>query len=70
MRPVASEINIWRSAQAMVKRYGADAAAHSAMRADERLAVGDLDGQATWMRIVRAIEQLQSGEPGPGAIVP
>lgn len=64
MRPVASEINIWRSAQAMVKRYGADAAAHAAMRADELLAAGDLDGQAAWKRILAAIEALQQAAAG------
>ncbi len=37
------------------------------MRADELLEAGDLDGQAVWKRIIRAIEELQGrGPPGDG----
>lgn len=36
------------------------------MRADERLAAGDLDGQAAWKRILAAIEGLQKAAPGDG----
>lgn len=34
------------------------------MQADTLLAAGDLDGSATWRKIVKAIEVLQSTEPG------
>ena len=30
------------------------------MRADERLAAGDVEGEAVWLRIVKAIEELLS----------
>ncbi len=32
------------------------------MRADERLAAGDMEGQAVWLRIVKAIGELLSEE--------
>ncbi len=32
------------------------------MRADERLAAGDMEGEAVWIRIVKAIEELLSEE--------
>ncbi len=34
----------------------------AAMRADERLAAGDMEGEAVWIRIVKAIEELLSKE--------
>ena len=33
---------------------------HAAMRADEMLAKGDMDGLAAWKRIVKAVEELLS----------
>ncbi len=40
------------------------------MRADAMLDKGDLDGQAVWKRVVRAIEELQNREPaGEGEAV-
>ena len=39
------------------------------MRADAMLEKGDLDGYAVWKRILRAVEELQRAEPGPGVEV-
>ncbi len=39
------------------------------MRADAMLEAGDLDGYAVWRRMLRAVEELQRAEPGPGARV-
>ena len=36
------------------------------MRADERLAAGDMEGEAVWLRIVEAIEELLSEERPEG----
>ena len=33
------------------------------MGADELLDAGDLDGKAVWMRILRAVKELQRVEP-------
>ncbi len=35
---------------------------------DERLAAGDLEGEAVWLRIVKAVEELRQREPGDRAV--
>ena len=39
-----ADIDIWRSANVLVNRYGKDAALEAAKRADEFLAAGDMGG--------------------------
>jgi len=58
------ERDIWRAAKILIDRYGDDAAVRAAMRADEMLEAGDLDGQRVWKRIAAAIEELTSSDPG------
>ena len=41
------DLDMWRAAQLMVKRFGEHAAKQAAMRADKLLAEGDIDGAAT-----------------------
>ena len=53
-----SDLEIYRAAQATIKRYGDGAGLHAAQRADELMADGDMDGRAVWHRIVRAIDEL------------
>ena len=43
---MTSDIDIWRSANLLVKKHGEDAGIQAAMRADAMLANGDLDGYA------------------------
>ena len=52
------EIDIWRVANLMLTRYGGEAVAESAKRADELAADGDLAGVAVWLRVIDAIRQL------------
>ena len=61
------DLDIYRSAQALVKQHGQDAPIHAAMRADAILETGDLDGYAVWKRIVKALEKLLSKERPNGA---
>ena len=56
------DLDIYRSANELIKQHGDDAPIHAAMRADELLEAGDLDGQAVWKLILKAIEKLQSKE--------
>ncbi len=63
---MTSDLDIFRSAQLLVKRHGKDAPIHAAMKADAMLEAGDLDGLAVWKRILRAVEELRRVEPGPG----
>ncbi len=57
------DLDIYRSAQVLVKQHGDDAPIEAAMRADAMLEAGDLAGLATWKRILRAVEELQGTAP-------
>ncbi len=56
---MVSDLDIYRTAQVLVKQHGQDAPIHAAMRAGELLEAGDLDGYAVWKRVLRAVEELQ-----------
>ncbi len=56
---MTSDLDIYRTAQVLVKRHGEDAPIEAAMRADAMLGKGDLDGYAVWARILRAVENLR-----------
>ncbi len=58
------DLDIYRSANLLVKQHGQDAPIHAAMRADAMLDKGDLDGYAVWKRIVKAVGELRRAEPG------
>ena len=60
------EIDIWRIAALMIKRYRHGAKANGDQRAEEFAANGDEAGAAVWRRITHAIEQLaNTTPPGP-----
>ncbi len=61
-RSAIYDLDIYRTANELIKQHGEDAPIHAAMRADELLEAGDLEGQAAWKRIIYAIEELQSKE--------
>ena len=63
------DLDIFRSAQVLVKKHGADAPIQAAMRADAMLDKGDLDRVAVWRRIIKAVEELQGTDPKPGEAV-
>jgi hypothetical protein len=52
------DLDIFRAADVLIKRHGADAAIDAARRADEYLAAGDLEGCAVWKRILAAVLEL------------
>jgi hypothetical protein len=60
---VIPEIDIWRAANLMLKRYGENAHMESAARADELAGAGDHNGEAVWRRITDAVEQLENTTP-------
>jgi len=63
---VIPEIDTWRAATLMLKRYGEKALEQSRTRIDELAADGDHDGANTWRRITIAVEQLaNTTPPGP-----
>ncbi len=59
---VISDLDTYRAANELIKQFGDAADIEAAMRADECLATGDMEGEAVWLRIVKAIEELMSKE--------
>ena len=55
------EIDVWRVANLMLKRYGEEADIESAIRAEELAEAGDRAGEAVWRRITDAIGQPRTG---------
>ena len=52
------EIDIWRAATLMLKRYGEKALDESGARAEELAAQDNYNGAAVWRRITDAVGQL------------
>jgi hypothetical protein len=52
--------DIWRAANLLIRKHRADAEVVAARRADEMLERGDREGQLVWLRIMRAIVELQA----------
>ncbi len=63
---MTSDLDIYRTANVLIKQHGQDAPTHAAMRADALLEAGDLDGYAVLKRVLRAVEELLRTEPPPG----
>jgi len=60
---LTDDIDIYRSAKLYIDQHGGQAALQAAMQADALLSAGDMEGSATWRKIIAAIEVLQSTEP-------
>lgn len=61
-----SDLDIWRSAQVLIGRYGDDAALEAAGRADDMLDQGNIDGERIWLGILEKINELQRTQPSNG----
>ncbi len=59
---MTSDLDIYRSANELINQHGDAADIEAAIRADKLMDAGDMDGRAVWLRIVKAIEELQSEE--------
>jgi hypothetical protein len=64
---VIPEIDIWRAANLMLKRYGEKALEESSACADELASGGDHNGAAVWRRIISAVVDLANTVP-PGPV--
>ena len=64
---VIPEINIWRAATVMLKRYVEKALEESATRAEELASTGNDSGVAVWRRITGAVGQF-ANTILPGAV--
>ena len=61
-----TEPDIWRSANILLKRYGAEAVSIASKRADALLDQGDVQGCSAWVRIAKAITDLERKAAGKG----
>ncbi len=64
-----SDLDIYRAANELIKQHGDEAPIHAAMKADELLEAGDMDGKAVWVRIMKAVEELLSDKQTDGATI-
>ncbi len=63
---MVSDLDIYRSANVLVKHHGEDAPIRVAMITDAMLNMGDLDGYAVWKCILKAVEELLRSGPTEG----
>mgnify|MGYP003393582743 CR=1 len=54
---------IWACANQLLKQHGRDASAVASRRADELLAIGEVEGHRTFMQILDRIRQLETTTP-------
>jgi hypothetical protein len=59
-----SDLDMWRAVNLLIRQHGADAEIEAARLADLMLDRGDRDGQLVWLRIMRAIAELQAAPTG------
>ncbi len=58
-----TDLEIYRAANQLVKRYGQDAELEAAKQADAMIERGDPEGLAVWKRILKAVDELLRTEP-------
>ena len=63
---VPDEIDIYRSANLLIKQHGDKAAIFAAQQADACLEKGDLDGKVVWLAVIEDIKELQYTTPPDG----
>lgn len=56
--------DIWRAANLLIREHGDGAEFVAARRADEMLERGDQEGETVWLRIRRAIVEMQAAPAG------
>ena len=64
-----SDLDIYRSANVLIRQHGEDAPIEAAMRADAMLERGDLDEYAVWKRMVKAVDELLAHRSSPDATI-
>ena len=63
-----SDLDIYRSAQVLIREHGEDAALEAAHRADALLEKGAVEGCAVWRRVLKALGELQRKERHDGEV--
>jgi len=60
---MTSDLDIYRTANLLVRQHGNEAPIHAGMRADELMATGDMEGCGVWLRVIEAIKALLAEKP-------
>lgn len=60
-----SDLDIWRAATLLIKQHGDNAEVIASFRVDEMTEREDDEGRAVWLRIERAVAELQAQPTGP-----
>ena len=60
---MTDEIDIYRAAKLYVDQHDDQATPQAALQADALLEAGELEGAATWRKIIAANEVIQATEP-------
>jgi hypothetical protein len=63
---LVSDRDIWRTAHTLIEQYCEHAPIHAAMRCDELLAQGDIEGRDVWLRVLGAIAEIRRTSPLDG----
>ena len=63
------EVEVWRTANVLIKLHSEQAAFVAAERADELFAKDDFLGCTIWTRVVRAILEIERQKPRDGEAV-
>ncbi len=61
---MTSDLDIYRTANVLIRDHGEDADLEAAQRADAMLEKGSVDGQRVWKRVLKAIKEIQREERG------
>jgi hypothetical protein len=68
-REMVTDLDVYRTAQLLVRQHGIDAPIHASLRHDALLGQGDLDGSAVWKRVLTAIDALLLERPPVGTVL-
>ena len=66
---MTSDLDIYRTANVLIREHGQEAALEAAQRADTMLEKGSMAGQMIWKRVLAAIKEIQREEPREGESV-
>jgi len=64
-----SELDIYRTANLLIQQHGGDAPIFAAMKADEMLDSGDMDGCLVWKRVLKAIDEIMAQKVPEGTTI-
>ena len=66
---MTSDLDIYRTANVLIREHGDRAGLEAARRANAMLEKGILDGQRLWKRVLAAVKEIQRQEPREGEAV-